>query len=185
MIPIRRAASVRACDAAVVGLGLPGRVLMETAGRAAAVSIHLNYPEGKIAVLCGPGNNGGDGYVVARWLQGWGREVVVWSSAPPRTPDALANQQLWAVLGSQEESLDDALEGCTVGIDALLGTGHDTPPRGAIADAIAALAELPGVVALDLPTGVHADTGQAMGDAVVADLTVTFGALKPGLLCEP
>ena len=81
MIPVSRAEIVRSLDAAVIsGLGMPGQVLMELAGRGAADAIQRRWPVGPVGVLCGPGNNGGDGYVVARWLALWGREVRLWAA---------------------------------------------------------------------------------------------------------
>ena len=88
MIPVYASSRVRALDEAVIGgWGVPGRVLMELAGRQIADQLHARWPSGPVAVLCGPGNNGGDGYVIARWLSLWGRAVSVWASGPPATED--------------------------------------------------------------------------------------------------
>lgn len=187
MIPVYRAERCRAADAALIGgLGLPGRVLMELAGRGAAEALVRRWPTGDVAVLCGPGNNGGDGYVIARWLRLWGRTVRIWAPKAPTTEDAAANHALCVRMGIPFLDLEAAVAGAAVGVDALLGTGQRAAPRGEIRDGILALAAVPGVLAVDLPTGLDADTGQALGDAVVrADLTTCFGWWKPGLLCEP
>lgn len=187
MIPIYRSERCRAADAAVIGgLGVPGRVLMEIAGRGAAEALIRRWPAGDVGVLCGPGNNGGDGYVIARWLHLWGREVRIWAPLPAATEDAAANHALCARMGIPFVDLSAALAGAAVAVDALLGTGQRAAPRGAIRDGVLALARAPAVLAVDLPTGLDADTGQPLGDVVVrADLTVTLGFWKPGLLCEP
>ena len=79
MIPVYAAQRVRALDRAVIEqVGVPGRQLMELAGRDAAKAIHTRWPDARTGVFCGPGNNGGDGYVVARWLAHWGHDVRVW-----------------------------------------------------------------------------------------------------------
>lgn len=187
MIPVYASARVRALDEAVIGgLGLPGRVLMELAGRGAAEIIARRFPEGEVAVLCGPGNNGGDGYVIARWLALWGRSVRLWAAGPPATADAAVNRELCERQGLKPLPLAEAVAGAAVLVDALLGTGQRSAPRGEIARGVDALAGRAGVVAIDLPTGVDGDTGQKLGNlAVSAALTITLGALKPGLLCEP
>jgi len=185
MIPVHTAAQVRAMDAAVIeGAGLPGRVLMEIAGRGVAEIIQERFSRGPVAVLCGPGNNGGDGYVAARWLAQWGREVRIWA-APPRTEDAQANRSLCDQMSLAAVSLEAALDGATVAVDALLGTGQKDAVHGEIAEAVAALETAPARVSVDVPTGVHTDTGQPLGPVVDADVTVTLGKWKTGLLCAP
>lgn len=188
MLPVATAARCRALDAACIeGLGIPGRQLMEVAGRGAAEAVHARWPGRPVAVLCGSGNNGGDGYVVARWLHLWGHPVRLWASAPAKTEDARVNAALCARMGLEPVALDEALAGDPVVVDALLGTGQTGAPRGAIGEAVAAARATAGPrVALDLPTGVHSDTGQVLGAAALsADLTVTFGRWKPGLLAMP
>lgn len=193
MHAIRTAAQVRDLDERLIEtMGIPGRVLMEVAGREAAVEIHKRWPTASVAVLCGPGNNGGDGFVVARWLHTWGHDVRIWSSRPPSTDAARANQQVCEKIGLHATPLTRAIAGAGVVVDALLGTGQRSAPGGTVLEGVVAArivadAGIP-VVALDLPTGVHADTGQPLGsadEAVAATLTVTFGAWKPGLLCMP
>lgn len=193
MRPAYRGNTVRRMDALCIEqLGIPARQLMELAGRGAAEAVARRWPTGEIAVLCGPGNNGGDGFVIARWLALWGRAVRLWS---PRTPDsdaARANRALCERMGLPMLGLDAAVAGAAVLIDALLGTGQRAAPQGAALDGVRACrrarAAGAAVVALDLPTGLHADTGQPLGaedEVVEADLTLTFGFLKPGLCLAP
>ena len=189
MIPVYSAQRVRALDTAVIEqVGVPGRQLMELAGRDAAQAIHTRWPAARVGVFCGPGNNGGDGYVVARWLHLWGHEVRIWAPRRPTSADARANQALCVAMGLSAGAAPAPGE-LDVVVDALLGTGQRKAPRGAIAEGVAMVRELgqagAAVVALDLPTGVCADTGQALGEPVQASLTVTFGMWKPGLLCAP
>ncbi len=185
MIPVHTGEQVRALDAAVIeGAGMPGRVLMEIAGRGVAEIIHERFPRGTVAVFCGPGNNGGDGFVVARWLAHWGRQVRIWAMEP-KTADAQANCHLCKQMSLPFVSLEDALDGTCIAVDALLGTGQVEAPRGEVLDAVLQMAHAPVRVAVDLPTGLHADTGQALGPVVDADVTVTLGKWKPGLLAAP
>lgn len=193
MQPVHTARRVRELDARLIeSLGVPGRVLMEVAGREAARLLHERWPGAVVAVLCGPGNNGGDGYVLARWLKLWGHEVRIWAARPPTTDDARANQTLCERQGLLSLPLPRAVGGATVVVDALLGTGQRSAPRGTVLEGVDALRivhenGVP-VVVLDVPTGVSADTGQLLGgptQAVAADLTVTFGTWKLGLLQMP
>lgn len=187
MIPVATAARTRALDAAVIeGLGVPGRQLMELAGHGAAEQIHHRWPHATVAVLCGPGNNGGDGFVIARWLHLWGHRVRLWAPRGATTADARANLDLAARLGLEPQGLEHVLDGAQVGVDALLGTGQQDAPRGFALDGLRALGRLPVRVAIDIPTGVHADTGQVLGTAPPTfDLTIPLGRLKAGLLCPP
>ena len=167
-----------------------GHTLMEIAGRDAAAALSARWPSGPVAVLCGPGNNGGDGYVLARWLALEGREVRLWAPREPATSGGRANAALCERMSLPRCSeLAVALAGASTAVDAMLGTGQRDAPRGPLLEGVRALAAAAGwglaVVALDVPTGVSADTGAALGDvAVAADLTVTFGHWKRGLLCE-
>jgi len=185
MIPVCTAEQTRALDDAVIqGAGIPGRTLMEIAGRSLAEIIHERFPTGELAILCGPGNNGGDGYVAARWLVQWGRTVRL-SGPPCKTDDAAVNRTLCERLGIPILSVDDALLGAHIGVDALLGTGANREPSEAIAQVIHSINQADHVVSVDIPTGIHANTGAVMGVAVQADLTVTLGRWKPGLLAAP
>jgi NAD(P)H-hydrate epimerase len=180
--PVSGSAQVQALDRATIDAGIAGRTLMEIAGQGAAQAIRERFSARSVAVLCGPGNNGGDGYVVARALATTGYDVRIWAAAAPTTDDAKANRALCERIGVP---IVPEIATVDLKIDALLGTGQKDAPRGAIAAGVKALHGEAPVVALDLPTGVHADTGQALGEPAPAALTVTFGRWKTGLLAEP
>ncbi len=190
--PLSRA-EVRGIDVrAAEELGLPTLVLMENAGRGAADWLR-NRVEAPSAVLvvCGPGNNGGDGGVVARHLDAWGYRVrVVWLARPEELRGDAAVQ--WYILdrsGIDQDSLqgevlaglDPRLAEADWVVDALLGTGLSRPVEGDLAAAIEALnrSSKP-ILALDLPSGLDADTGRPLGVAVRAEATATFVAPKLG-----
>ena len=160
---------------------------MQRAGAAAAAEMALRLPQllaRGVRIFAGPGNNGGDAWVVARALAATGVVVSVVEPVPARTPDAVAERELALPFVTVERSLN-AHCGANVIVDGLLGTGASGAPRGAVADAVAAIEESHRqgayVVALDLPTGVDATSGDAAG-AITADLTLTFGTLKRGHL---
>ncbi len=175
-------------DAAAIAGGVPSRSLMRAAGRAAAELILSRYPlesSRGVAVHAGPGNNGGDAWVVAAELAKRGVRVRVAEASPSRTPDAMAERE--AASAVLTHATPDGSEGVIV--DGLLGTGSRGAPHGAIADAIGRIDfessnDRGGarVVSLDIPSGVDATTGDAPGAHVRAHLTVTFGAMKRGLL---
>jgi NAD(P)H-hydrate epimerase len=178
------AAESAAWDAATIGGGTPSRALMQRAGASAAAELTREFAgrlSRGVAVFAGPGNNGGDAWVVARALAAVGVRVRVAVVGEPKTPDAQAEREMArAVLTA------DAPSGAEeVVVDGVLGTGATGRPRGAAAEAITRMRALrsggASVVALDVPSGVDASTGAAE-HAVVADLTVTFGAMKRGLL---
>ena len=179
-------------DAATIAAGVPSRALMERAGAAAAAEIALRFRDrlsGGAIVFAGPGNNGGDAWVVARALATSGVSLTVVEPVAAKTPDAVAERKLALdVLGeSAVDDVSNALEtGQSIVIDGLLGTGATGEPRGQIATAIATvqlLAERGAtVVALDVPSGLDASTGVAPGPVVTADLTLTFGSVKRGHL---
>lgn len=186
---------VRGLDAQAEAIGLPTVVLMENAGRGAAAWLRERAagPSARVAIVCGPGNNGGDGAVAARHLDAWGFAVrVVWLAAPERLRGDAATQ--WRILDAagihQENWPDDPLDPARLDglfaaadwvVDALLGTGLTRPVEGPLRVAIEAMnrAGKP-VVALDLPSGLDADTGQPLGAAVRATATLTFAAAKQG-----
>jgi hydroxyethylthiazole kinase-like uncharacterized protein yjeF len=177
---------MRATDAwAIDDRGIPGLELMERAGRGLADTVTAMVPDGPVAVVCGKGNNGGDGYVAARLLRETGLEVrtLAVAAIDALRGDARANAERVADV----EAFDAGrVEGCAVAIDALLGTGFSGTPHGAVADAIAALnAAGLTVVAADVPSGVDAASGVVEGEAVRAAVTATFAAAKPGLWIEP
>jgi hydroxyethylthiazole kinase-like uncharacterized protein yjeF len=171
--------------------GVPSLQLMERAGQGVAAAVERICPDGSVAVLCGKGNNGGDGLVVARLLRERGRavSVITLAQAPQMSADAQANLARLPGpapqrLGSADASA--ALAGAAVIVDALLGTGFTGAPRGTVAEAIEAIAALSApVVSVDVPSGVDASSGEVQGIAVKAISTVTFHAAKPGLWIAP
>jgi len=178
-------------------LGVPGQVLMESAGRAVVEFVLRELASGRtgeVLVVCGCGNNGGDGFVVARHLHGLGIPTrAVRIGDPGRlTPDAAANHRRALDAGVRCEDGGASITApAAVVVDALLGTGlsravEDESPVG---QAIAAIEQerLQGalVVSVDVPSGLDADTGQALGRCVTADATVALGLLKCGLVLEP
>ena len=178
--------------------GIPGVVLMENAGRAAAVltAKRLGRMSGlRVAVVCGRGNNGGDGFVMARIFHGWGADVRVFllSEINRVSGDAKINLDVVLKMGlevvelSCEEHLDQlALNGVDLIIDAILGTGLNSEVRGVYRQAIEKINRTKAfVTAVDIPSGVDSDTGDIMGVAIRADLTATFGLPKIGLLLPP
>jgi len=189
---------LRAFDrSAIERFGVPGVVLMENAGRGAAeVALRLWPRARRVAILCGHGNNAGDGFVIARHLELAGREVRMLLAVPPARLSGDAAVMFGIVSRSGipcrelappgDDGLAEALDDAELVVDALLGTGGIGPPRGGVAAAIAALAARrarprpPAVLALDLPSGLDADTGRAAGACVRADATVTFVARKLG-----
>lgn len=166
--------------AATEGAGIPERVLMEVAGRAAARVVHEEYPRGRVVAAVGRGHNGGDAVVALRALRAWGREVAAVAVGGAEPEAALLHG--WEIPIVDESAYRDA----GVIVDGILGTGARGAPREVAAAAVEAVnaAGRP-VVALDGPTGVDMTTGGAPGAAVRAALTVTFGAPKRGLLLFP
>ncbi len=191
-------AQIRELDRiAIESFRIPGLLLMENAGRGAAERIFELLPGGDplVVIVCGTGNNGGDGFVVARQLQAWGvQDVAVWIVGDPARVkgDARVNLDAWTALGGEVSAawsedelrrLEGVLEAADVVVDALFGTGLDRAVGEPFARVISAINASAGrCVALDLPSGLDADTGAALGTAVRADTTMTFGALKLGLV---
>lgn len=175
----------------------PGLILMEHAGRKAAVSIVDQYPDAQLfIILAGPGNNGGDGFVIARYLTIWGKEVHVFCShdTDRYTADAATNlkiiQKLDIPISPFSESLAFELEGRygkkIVLIDALLGTGISGPLRGSVQEMIDfyRLKDY-AVVAIDIPSGMDSDTGHLTNEVLTAELTITFQLHKICHLVHP
>jgi ADP-dependent NAD(P)H-hydrate dehydratase / NAD(P)H-hydrate epimerase len=181
------AAGVRELDRRAIAAGTPGAELMRRAAAAGWRELLRRWPRaGRIAVLCGPGNNGGDGYELARLARAAGLAVDLWRVGEPAAlGDAVAARQAWLGEGGSERPYrGEALGGAEVIVDAIFGIGLARPPEGAARAAILAIdAARPaaGVLALDVPSGLDADRGSAPGEAVRADLTVTFLGAKPGL----
>jgi len=182
-----RAEHVRAMDRFAIGqLGIPGIELMRRAGAAAFAALRRRWPKARtVSVLCGAGNNGGDGYVLARLGVEAGLDVRVYPLAPVEKlrGDALAAFEDYRQAGGPVlDFVPAGFEGAEVLVDGLLGTGLDREVEGYYAEIIRAVNRFRGgVLALDIPSGLHADTGKAMGVAVKADLTVSFIGLKQGL----
>lgn len=189
--PLFDAAAMRQADRrASADHAIPSILLMERAGMAAAREILSAWPAaGAAVVLVGPGNNGGDGMVVARHLSeaGWSVRALAPGGRTPATPDAAVMTRIAASVGIEVEPLAGAGPAApAVAVDALLGTGATGAPRGPLLAAVEWLGAHAGpVAALDVPSGVEADTGRVAGAAVRADLTVTFHGDKPGLRVEP
>jgi NAD(P)H-hydrate epimerase len=179
---------MRETDAWAIGeRGIPSLQLMERAGEGLAQVIAATAPSGRVAIVCGKGNNGGDGFVAARLLHAAGRDVAVLAlgALDALSPDAAEMARRLPGRPPVPFALEH-LEGAAAGVDAILGTGATGAPRGAVAEAIEALnaAGVP-VVAADVPSGVDASTGEAAGLAVRAAATATFHRAKPGLWIHP
>ncbi len=196
--PCPTGAEMQAIDRdAIERLRIPGHTLMETAGRAVAEAIARHYADSRQPlVVCGAGNNGGDGYVIARVLAEQARGVVPCvlevAHVKSQSPEAKANRDLLASAGVElrraESGADvaQALAGRDLVVDAVFGVGLARPIDGRLADVLRALATsgLP-CVAVDLPSGLSSETGRALGVALDADLVVTFGLPKLGLALHP
>jgi ADP-dependent NAD(P)H-hydrate dehydratase / NAD(P)H-hydrate epimerase len=185
--PVCTGSEVRELDRYTIDeAGVPGIALMELASRGVAEIIALNFAaeaaEG-VVVVCGGGNNGGDGYGCARWLHGWGFPVSVYSTQEASTGDAALMRSGCGRVGVKDTT--------TLGrpgliVDALFGTGLSRPLEGRYARLVQDInAAAAPVVAVDIPSGICADTGAVLGVAVAAQVTVTFGVRKRGFYGEP
>ncbi len=182
------AAQVRELDRLAIGAGTPGIVLMKRAGSAVFDQVRSRWPAcDRLLVFCGAGNNAGDGYIVAKLALERGYRVTVLSLVDDQRlrGDALTAYREYRQAGGECSAFQAQRlpESCVI-VDALLGTGLDRtrPVGGAFEQAIAAINTSGSrVVAVDIPSGLHADSGQVLGRAVKADCTVTFIALKQGL----
>jgi ADP-dependent NAD(P)H-hydrate dehydratase / NAD(P)H-hydrate epimerase len=172
-------------DRATAAAGTPGSTLMHNAGTAVADEAARRFSRGPVAVLCGPGNNGGDGFVVASALaaRGWPVRVALAGAAERLRGDAQHHAARWH--GVVEPLNARILEGAHLVVDALFGAGLSRPLAPDVQAILAAAAEqrLP-IVAVDVPSGVMGDTGESLG-AVQSELTVTFTRKKPGHLLLP
>jgi NAD(P)H-hydrate epimerase len=181
-------AEMAAADRAAVARGVPSLTLMENAGRAVADEAARMVPRGaRILVLCGPGNNGGDGFVAARLLRERHYDIRVACLVPVDRlkGDAAEMARRWAgPVGAPPDAEDCA--GAELIIDALFGAGLSRPLDGIAAEVVASLANAhPEVLAVDVPSGLDGNTGAARGPVVAADRTVTFCRAKPGHLLLP
>ena len=173
-------------EAAAVAAGMPSLDLMEAAGTAVAREVVLSWPRQPVSVLCGPGNNGGDGFVAARLLAdaGWPVRVTLLGTREGLEGAAAVNARRWA---GDVAPLDGSIPGeCGVVVDALFGAGLGRALEG-VARAVVETVGARGLpcVAVDLPSGVDGDTGEVMGAATRAAVTVTFLRRKPGHLLLP
>lgn len=184
-------AQMAQADAATIAAGTPGLTLMQAAGEAVVRAITQRWSPRDTVVLCGPGNNGGDGFVVATRLRalGWPVRLACLVSVDALKGDAALAAQAWSQAGGDTLLLNDVAQVCLDGaqlvVDALFGAGLARPLDGVAADVLlrAHTRGLP-IVAVDVPSGVWGDTGEAAG-AVQAQLTVTFFRLKPGHALMP
>jgi ADP-dependent NAD(P)H-hydrate dehydratase / NAD(P)H-hydrate epimerase len=180
-----RVAQMEEADRSTIAAGTPGVDLMHNAGTAVAHSAMQRWSSRPVAVLCGPGNNGGDGFVAARALAaaGWPVRVGLLGALDRLRGDALYHAMRWT--GAVEPLNLSVLDGAELIVDALFGSGLRRPLGAEVTPTLAAVAErrLP-VVAVDVPSGLMGDTGESLG-AVAADCTVTFTRKKPGHLLLP
>ncbi len=196
------AEEMRRFDAvAIKEYGIPGVVLMENAGRTTyqILKAHMGGDVSglKAAVVAGPGNNGGDGYVIARYLINHDADVTTFLLSPREKirGDALINLQILEKMTSRVVEVTNADQlakavsywhDADLIVDAMLGTGLESEVRSPYREAVLGINESRGVcVAVDLPSGLNADSGQIMGAAVKADLTVTYGFMKIGMAVHP
>ena len=178
--------AMAAVDRAAIASGVPGIELMENAGKAVVRAIVERLPPCRVLVLAGPGNNGGDGYVIARRLQaaGWPVRVAAFGDPARLRGDAATAAGRWR--GSVADLDDAAGLSAELVVDAVLGAGLDRPLTDGLAASLERIvAGRRHVVAVDVPTGVDGSTGAVSPGTPNADLTVTFCCLKPGHLLEP
>jgi len=175
-------AETAAADRAAIAAGASGAQLMARAGTAVADALGARFRMQPVIVACGPGNNGGDGYVVARVLKERGWPVEVRALSAPATDDAKQARAQWdGPVGAMGAGFGEALV-----VDALFGAGLSRPLEGAAASAVQAMAAISDrVVAVDMPSGVPGDTGKAAGPSASARLTVTFHTRKPAHVLQP
>lgn len=190
MTELLTAAQMRAVEQAAISSGeVTGLALMERAGMGVVEAVFAQWPDlaqgpQRAVVLCGPGNNGGDGFVIARLLAGQGWTVEVFALSATTTPDALSMRAAWTGEVRGFNSLQwDTFEGLPLVIDAIFGTGLTRPLDAGVWGALD-MARGCRIVAVDLVSGLCADSGRYLArgdwDAPQADLTVTFGAAKRG-----
>jgi hydroxyethylthiazole kinase-like uncharacterized protein yjeF len=174
-------AQMARADALAVGLGAVGSTLMANAGRAVARAVAARFRPCRTLILCGPGNNGGDGYVAARLLQSAGWPVAIAALDRPRKgSDAAVAAHGWS--GPMADFAPSSVARASLVIDAVFGAGLSRDVDGVVADTLAAAHRL---VAIDVPSGLDGENGAVRGFAPNAQLTVTFFRLKPGHLLLP
>jgi NAD(P)H-hydrate epimerase len=198
---ILNAAQMREADRYTIEeIGIPSLVLMENAGRQVVAAIEASFEaalHGRVAVLCGRGNNGGDGFVVARTLQQRGIDTAVFviGAVADVRGDARINLDILGRLGVTVVEINDEqswelhfseISQCSLIIDAIFGTGLRSPLGGMMETVVADVnaADIP-IVAIDLPSGISADTAHLIGDCIDASMTVTLAAPKLPLILPP
>jgi ADP-dependent NAD(P)H-hydrate dehydratase / NAD(P)H-hydrate epimerase len=172
-------------DRLTVAAGTPGAALMENAGTSVAHAILKRWSARPVTILCGPGNNGGDGFVTARHLveAGWTVRLALLGPRDRLKGEAHHHAERWS--GAVEPLTPAALEGVELVVDAIFGAGLSRALEGPAAETLAAAARKGSpIVAIDVPSGVMGDTGEVLG-AIAAVLTVTFFRKKPGHLLLP
>jgi ADP-dependent NAD(P)H-hydrate dehydratase / NAD(P)H-hydrate epimerase len=184
-LPLLTAGQMQEWDRrAIRDLGIPERLLMESAGRAAARIVHSLHPAGSVVAAVGAGNNGGDALVLLRTLRSWGREVIAVRAGAAELSRELLHG--WEVPVVELGAADEVFRHASVLVDGILGTGASGAPREPQAVCVRAMnASGRPIVALDGPTGIDLTRGSAEGEAIRASETVTFGAPKRGLLLHP
>jgi hydroxyethylthiazole kinase-like uncharacterized protein yjeF len=173
-------------DRLTIAAGTAGVTLMHAAARAVADAVERFYPIGDVLVLCGPGNNGGDGFAAAQMLVDWGRSVrlALFGDRAKLKGDALYYAEAWT--GEVLDAMPEVIGSPAVVVDALLGAGLDRDVTGPLKALIAAVnASGVPVLAVDVPSGVAGATGAVRGAAIRAERSVTFFRLKPGHLLLP
>jgi ADP-dependent NAD(P)H-hydrate dehydratase / NAD(P)H-hydrate epimerase len=187
MIELLTNAEMSEADRRTIAAGVRGVDLMENAGRAVAEAVAERHPAGtRVAVVAGPGNNGGDGFVAARLLseRGFRIDLMLVGDAARLKGDAALAAESWK--GPVAAAAPERLASANVIIDALFGAGLDRPVEGATRGIIEAMnAHTAPVLAVDLPSGINGTSGAVMGSAVRASHTVTFFRKKPGHLLLP
>ncbi len=177
--PVVTAAQMRAAEAAVTAGGVPALELMERAAAGSARIILRHSPDTAVTILCGPGNNGGDGYGIACRLAEAGLQVTVAADAPPVSEPAATMARRWR---GPVVPLIDAPPAPLI-VDALFGTGLTRPLSPVVQATLDRLRDVDAqVVAVDMVSGVDADTGRALGRPLAANRTISFAAAKPGQL---
>ena len=171
--------------------GIAGVVLMESAGRGAAEYLLSQHVEGPVIICCGKGNNGGDGFVIARYLHNQAVQVRVLVFSQPKdfSHDAKINYDIIAKMGIPiiycygKESYEDELLSAKWVVDALFGTGLEGMVKAPYDAIVQSMNATPAkILAIDIPSGLDCDTGKPLGVAIKAQYTVTFVALKKGFI---
>jgi hydroxyethylthiazole kinase-like uncharacterized protein yjeF len=181
--PVLTAKAMRAAEQAAIDGGSSVEQLMERAGAALAEAAYRFAGPMPAVVLCGPGNNGGDGYVAARHLAGRGVSVRIAAMTEPKSDAAKWAREKW---DGEVETLSDSTASAPLIVDCLFGTGLRRGLEGAVSAQISRLCNEAVVkVACDLPSGVETDSGAELNEVPAFDMTVTFGALKPAHLLHP